>query len=326
MPTDSQSSQPDQEALAVGVDFGGTTVKIGVCRGQDVIDKAEPIETDSYTTALQLIDAIEVVVNGLREKHPGIMALGVGVPGFVDCNSGMVHKLTNVQGWEKIPLKKILSERFGFNIQVENDANAMAYAEFRLGAGRGATNMLAITLGTGVGGGLIINGKLYHGSSSGAGEVGQMSIDYKGPPGVYTNKGCLEDYIGNKHVTQLAMDLYREAGVTKSEDDCEPVHLAAAAGEGDEVALTVWNRFAEMLACELNNVIWLINPDTIVVGGGMSKAGSILFDPLKEFMKSPAPRDLLERGKGSSRPVRERGRHHRKRRPGGGSGIGSPQK
>ena len=285
MATDPNQSTQNQE-LAIGVDFGGTTVKIGVCRGEQVIEKIEPIETESYTTALQLIDRIEIVAKELCQKHPGVSALGVGVPGFVDARIGMVHKLTNVQGWNQIPLKEILDQRLDLRIQVENDANAMAYAEYRLGAGRGATNMLAITLGTGVGGGLIINGKLYHGSSSGAGEVGQMSIDYQGPPGVYTNRGCLEDYIGNKHVTRRAVDLYKEAGIEKTEDECEPVHLAAAAENGDEVALKVWNSFAEMLACELNNVIWLINPDTIIVGGGMSKAGAILFNPLKQFMQS----------------------------------------
>jgi glucokinase len=270
---------------AIGVDFGGTTVKIGLCEDGRILGEVERIPTQAYGTAAELIEAIAIRADQLRAEHPDVLALGVGVPGFVDFEGGRTHKLTNVSGWDEVPLRDLLAERLGYPVAVDNDANCMAYAEWRAGAGQGSTNMLAVCLGTGVGAGVVLNGRLHRGASSGAGEVGQMSIHWEGRPGVYNNRGCLEQYIGHRQIAQHAFELYKAAGVDREREKCDPAHLAEAAREDDKIAIAVWNDVARMLGCALCNVCWLVSPDTIVIGGGIAGAGDVLFDPLREHMR-----------------------------------------
>ena len=271
--------------LAIGIDMGGSSVKLGVCRGAELLFQAHPISTRKFRGAMDLLAAMCEAILALRKEVPGIAAVGVGVPGFADVNTGRVHALTNVPGWEKIPLKTLLSKATGLPTFVENDANCMAYAEFKHGAGMGASNMIGVTLGTGVGAGLVLNGQLYRGSFCGAGEIGQMSIDYRGKPGTYGNTGAQEEYLGNREVEARAAALFKAAGRKATADDCSPAALSAAAKMGDKVALRVWDEFATQLACGLANCIWLLNPDTVVIGGGLSNAGSPLFGPLRKKLK-----------------------------------------
>lgn len=270
---------------AIGVDFGGTTVKIGLCQDDQILGKVARIPTQEYETAAGLIEAITSHADQLRAENPDIIALGVGVPGFVDFENGHTHKLTNVRGWDDVPLRDILTKRLGLTIAVDNDANCMAYAEWRAGAGQGSTNMLAVALGTGVGAGVILNGAMHRGASSGAGEVGQMSIHWEGRTGIYNNRGCLEQYIGHRQIAQHAHELYKAAGVERAREDCDPARLAEDAREHDKIALAVWDDVARMLACALCNTCWLVSPDTIVIGGGIAGAGDLLFNPLREHMR-----------------------------------------
>ena len=164
----------------------------------------------------QLIDDMVRVVEDLRASHPGIAAIGVGMPGFVNFEKGFVYNLTNVPGWEAIPLKSILQEKTGLPVVVENDANCMAFAEWKCGAGRGFQHVVFMSLGTGVGGAIIANGQMIRGAFHGAGEIGQTSIDYQGRPGHYGNLGALEDYVGNNEITAAAREAYAAAGIQKS--------------------------------------------------------------------------------------------------------------
>ncbi len=280
------SKTKTKNALAIGIDMGGTSVKLGVCRGAELLFQADPIPTQDFRGAKDLLAALTDAILALKKAAPGIRAVGVGVPGFTDVNSGLVHALTNVPGWKEVPLNKVLTKATGIPSFAENDANCMAYAEFKHGAGQGATNMVAVTLGTGVGGGLVINGQLFRGSACGAGEIGQMSIDYRGKAGTYGNTGALEEYLGNREVAGRAAELYKATNRSVTEQECTPVALSAAAKKGDPVALQVWDEFTSQLACGLANCVWLINPDTIVIGGGISKAGPLLFGPLKRKLSA----------------------------------------
>ncbi|MGJ8725008.1 MAG: ROK family protein [Roseibacillus sp.] len=271
---------------AVGIDFGGTTVKIGVVEGRKVLDKAPPIATQDYPDAPSLIDDIARTVKNLQNSFPRIAAAGAGMPGFVDFPTGRVHRLTNVEGWVDIFLKRELEKRLEMPATVDNDANAMVYAEWKKGAGRGMNHIVALTLGTGVGSGLIIDGKLARGANSVASELGHMSIDYKGRIGPYGNHGGLEEYIGNNEIVARARELYREAGQSLSLDDCSPKTLAQSAQNGDPVALQVWDGIAEKLACALTSTVFLLNPEAIIIGGGVSQAGDLLFKPLQEKLFS----------------------------------------
>ncbi len=271
--------------LGVGIDFGGTFVKVGVVDGDHVIAQAPPLATPEFDGAPPLIDAIAATISCLREKHPAIAAIGVGMPGFVDFEHGLVHGLTNVPGWEDIALRDELQQRCNLPTQVENDANAMAYAEWKLGAAVGCHHVIALTLGTGVGGGLIVNDRLVRGARSAAGELGQTSIDYRGRKGAYGNLGALENYIGNNEIAAEAQQAYAKLGEHHSIEDCQPAMLSKAAANGDPVALSIWRGFAEKLSCALLNCCYLLNPEIIVIGGGVAKAGAVLFGPLESHLR-----------------------------------------
>ncbi len=267
---------------AIGIDFGGTTVKIGVIEGKEVLDKAPPIATPDYPDPASLMDDIARTVKSLQTNFPNAQAAGAGMPGFVDFATGRVHRLTNVKGWVNIHFKKELEERLQLPVTVDNDANAMAYAEWKVGAGKGYNHLVALTLGTGVGGGLVIDGKLARGANSVGSELGMVSIDYRGRTGPYGNHGGLEEYIGNNEIVAQARELYTEAGKRLSQDSCSPKALSQLAKEGDPIALKVWDGIAEKLASALTSTVFLLNPEAIIIGGGVSKAGDLLFEPLQE--------------------------------------------
>ncbi len=270
--------------LTIGIDFGGTSVKIAVVFQSHIIDSAPPIATQEFNGPDELIPAMIRVVEDLRARHPGIAAIGVGMPGFVDFDTGSVYNLTNVAGWTSIPLRKILQQATGLPVVVENDANCMGFAEWKCGAGRGFQHVIFITLGTGVGGAIIANGQMIRGARHGAGEIGQTSIDYQGRPGHYGNLGALEGYIGNREITAMGHDAYLAAGIEKPLAECTPAALATAAHFGDPVALAQWDTIGRMLATAAMNCCWLLNPEAIVIGGGVARAGDLLFRSFKKHL------------------------------------------
>ena len=280
---------------SVGIDFGGTSVKLGVCRDGELLCTDTPIPTANFHGPAALIGEMAARVAKLRETYPDIAAIGVGVPGLVDFEHGFVHILTNVPGWKHVPLKALLGEKTGLPVVVENDANAMAYAEFRYGAARGLHNVVALTMGTGIGGALILNGQMYRGSNCAAGEIGQMSIHFDGRAGHYGNLGALEKYTGNQQIAEHAIQRYTEAGIAKTPDDCTPKKIAEAAQAGDDIARQIWDEVADWLGTALSSIAWLLNPDAFVIGGGVAQAGDLIFDPLKRKVQSMLSTVVWER-------------------------------
>jgi glucokinase len=276
----------NSDPVSIGIDFGGTSVKLGVCRGADILHNDEPIVTAAHPGPAALIGAMAARVEALRVRFPEIAAIGVGVPGLVDFDHGFVHELTNVPGWKHVPLRAILGEKTGLPVVVENDANAMCYAEWRHGAAKGLRNVIALTLGTGVGGGLILEGRPYRGSVHSGGEIGQMSIDYQGKAGHYGNLGALEKYIGNNQIAEHAAQRYAEAGIHKDVADCSPKAISIAAQNGDDIARQIWAEIADWLGTALSSIAWLLNPDAFVIGGGVAMAGPLLFEPLERKVQS----------------------------------------
>ncbi|MBJ7285013.1 MAG: ROK family protein [Akkermansiaceae bacterium] len=272
------------EPLTIGIDFGGTSVKLAVVFQSHIIDHAPPIATQEFDGHDELISEIVRAIEDLRARHPSIVAVGVGMPGFVDFEKGLVINLTNVRGWVEVPLKKSLEKKIGLPVWVDNDANCMAIAEWKCGAGRGFRHVLFVSLGTGVGGGVIANGQMIRGACYGAGEFGQSSIDYQGLPGNYGNLGALEKYVGNREITASAHAAYAAVGILKSLDDCSPAALAAAAHQGDLIASDQWNEIGRKLATAVMNGCWLLNPEAIVIGGGVARAGALLLEPFKKYL------------------------------------------
>ena len=271
-----------QKPCSIGIDFGGTSVKIGALSEMLFDENKDPrvLITSDYDSVQSLITAMVNVVNELRDEKKNIVTLGCGVPGLVDFELGHIHTLTNVPGWNDVPFREMLEERLKIPIFVDNDANCMAYAEFRYGAAKGCSNVVALTLGTGIGGGLIIGGKLYRGTGFAAGELGNHSIDYRGPENTYGLRGALECYMGNRQICELAKE--RFDGRQEPVGGWNPQIVTSLAIEGDPIAIEIWNQVAEWLASALASTAWLLNPDAFVIGGGIACAGDFLFDPLRK--------------------------------------------
>ena len=280
--------------IAIGIDFGGTTVKPAVVMDGQIVARIPPLRTQDHAGHESLLAAIRAAIEELRRQHPEVIAVGAGLPGLVDSVNGRVWQLSNVPGWEDVPLTALLEEWTGLPAAIDNDANAMAYAEWLYGAGRDGVNVVCVTLGTGVGGGLILDRKLYRGSRLGAGEIGQMTIDPNGPPGQYGNSGALEKYVGNRQIAERAQKLYGEAGLTKSLEECSPVALEVAANAGDTIAHQVWAEVGFAIAITLCDIVWLLNPDRIVVGGGVARAGEYVFGPIRKVIEERTMRIFHE--------------------------------
>jgi glucokinase len=283
--------------IAIGIDFGGTSVKPGVVSGREIIARSQPIPTREHDGADSLLAAVFREVATLREQHPEVCALGAGLPGIIDGLNGRVRELSNVPGWRDVPLAALLREETGLPAIIENDANAMAYAEWRFGAGRDRPNVICMTLGTGVGGGLILDGKLFRGSQLGAGEIGQMILQPNGVPGRYGNFGALEKYVGNRQIAERAQRAYAAVGDIRTSEELTPLFLEKAALGGDEIAAKLWEDIGFEIGVMLTNIVWLLNPDRIVIGGGVAKAGPLLFEPIKRTIRertSPVFHENLE--------------------------------
>ncbi|NBV85652.1 MAG: ROK family protein, partial [Verrucomicrobia bacterium] len=190
-------------SYAVGIDFGGTSVKPALVQGDKIVRRTVPFDPQNCTAAETLL-SMEAAIRDLCSDLPGLVPVGIGLPGFVDNESGVVHGLSNVAGWDEVPVSRILSERLNVPVVLENDANAMAYGEWSYGAAANTRHAVCITLGTGVGGGLILNGELFRGAQMAAGELGHTSIDFNGKSGPYGNLGCLEMYVGNHAISARA--------------------------------------------------------------------------------------------------------------------------
>ena len=271
---------------AIGIDFGGTSIKSAVVREGRIVRRADPINPQAFPSSDALIDALVRLIETLRAEFPEIAGVGVGLPGFVDSVNGIVHSLTNVAGWNEVPLCQILRDRTGLPATIENDVNAMTYAEWKHGAATGARHAVCLTLGTGVGGGLILDGRLYRGAQLAAGEIGHMSIDLHGRPGPYGNDGGLEEYVGNHQIAERAVERYRGAGKEKSVADCSPAALDIAAQQGDPIAAKLWDDLGTELGAALASVVWILNPDTIVIGGGVAKAGDLILEPARREIRN----------------------------------------
>lgn len=270
---------------AIGIDFGGTSVKSAVVRDGKIIDRGDVIETAQHNRD-SLLDAIFGVVAKLRAAHPDVAAIGIGMPGFVDSANGFVHHLTNVEGWDEVHLGKIITDRTGLPTTIENDVKAMTYGEWKYGAARGVQHAVCITLGTGVGGGLILSGRLHRGAQFGAGEIGHASIDYRGRPSPYGAYGGLEEYVGNQQITERAAALYRVNRINRPVEKCTPREMAEAARAGDPIARCLWETLGDEIGAAMANVVWIVNPEVIVIGGGVAKAGELLFEPIRKSINS----------------------------------------
>jgi glucokinase len=280
--------------FVLGIDIGGTNLVVGSVAedGSSMVASAsEPTHSEAGATDVvdRLVGLAERAIATTRREAPGaeILGVGVGAPGPLDTKRGIVLLTPNL-GWVNMPLRQLIHDRLGLPAALDNDANCAVLGEWWVGAARGARHAIGITIGTGIGGGLIIDGQLYHGGSDVAGEIGHTTIDTEGRRCKCGNYGCLEAYASGPNIALRAVEeleagaesrLRTLVGGDLGKITAQTVYQAAA--DGDELALEVVNDTAKFLGVGIGNLLNVLNPDVVVVCGGVTLAGDHLFEPLR---------------------------------------------
>lgn len=270
----------------LGIDIGGTkcALVIGDENGA-VLHKVRFETANKDTTLARIFREAEGLIALAKEQGQAVCAIGVSCGGPLDSRRGLIQSPPNLPGWDNVPIVDMLHEQFGLPTALCNDANACALAEYRFGAGKGTRNMVFLTFGTGMGAGLVLDGKLYVGANDNAGEVGHVRMAPDGPVGYY-KKGSFEGFCSGGGLAQLgaayakeALDAGKSCAFCKSEQELGSITakaLARAAQEGDEVAMRVWTACGEMLGRGLAVLVDILNPECIVLGSIYARSGTLL--------------------------------------------------
>ncbi|MEG0587940.1 MAG: ROK family protein [Akkermansia sp.] len=273
------------EPCAIAVDFGGTSIKMGVTCGERILKEAERIPTPNFSSPEAMIAEMIKTARALKSEFPSACVIGLGLPGWCDYQKRVVYQLTNVDVWnEVVPIREMMEEALQLPVILDNDGNCMAYAEWKMGAGKNLQSIVCMTMGTGLGGGMIINDRMVRGKRVSAAELGMTSIDYRGRKGPFGNKGAIEEYIGNNELAADAVARYAEAGIVKNVSECNPRALEDAARAGCPIAGLIWDDCAAKLACLMMNLMYTFVPEAFIIGGGVAKAGELLFEPLRRHL------------------------------------------
>ena len=282
----------------IGIDVGGTNVKIAL-----VNDEGQIIYSNSVPTRAEM--GYEYTVNNIKQaiydllketklEAKDIEGIGFGFPGQVDYKEGIVRNAPNIPGWVEVPIAKIFEEEFHIPTRVDNDVRCAALGELNYGAGRGCENLICITVGTGIGSGLIVNGKLARGASNAAGEIGHIKLQmHDGPICGCGDTGCMEAFASGPAIVAMAEDYIKGGKSTKYREMANgtpltPYIVCEAAKAGDPVAQRIFTIMGEYIGIGMAGVVNLLNPEKIIIGGGVADAGDILIKPLVETLKKRA--------------------------------------
>jgi len=281
----------------IGVDLGATNIHSLLMSEEGEILARDFRPTLGQEGREKTISQIVSSIKSLQEKGKNLgvssfLGIGVGSPGPLNVEKGVIYHSPNIQEWENLPLVNILQERLGLPVFLENDANAAALGEWWRGAGRGVNYFFLLTLGTGIGGGIVINGEIYHGAWDAGAELGHMIIKEGGMICGCGARGCLEAYAAAPGVVKRAKAvmkqghstlLYQLTGGDENALTAEMVFKAAK--EGDEVARYVVEETGKYLGVGIGSLINILNPELVILAGGMTKAGDILFNPIRKYAK-----------------------------------------
>ena len=286
----------------LGFDIGGTkcAVNTALWDGERVtLLKKEKCPTDLSIPPEQMIDKLIGMAEGILEEKPD--SIGISSGGPLDSASGVILGPPNLPGWGRVEIKRQIEEHFGVSAHLENDANACAVAEWKFGAGRGTSNMIFLTFGTGLGAGLILDGRLYRGTNGNAGEVGHIRLAPDGPVG-FGKAGSFEGFCSGGGIARLAKTLAVETlarGVTpaycqEGMNEITAGSVAKAAFEGDATACEVYRISGEKLGCGLSVLIDVLNPERIVIGSVFARSGELLREAMEKELKAEALAPSLE--------------------------------
>ncbi len=282
----------------IGIDIGGTKCSVLLGRTDEngvlsVISR-ERVLTRDFPDPWKMISQFHEMIGHLLIDNDteisSVSSIGISCGGPLDSKSGVIYSPPNLPGWDEIPIVKIFHDKYGIPVSIQNDANACALAEWLMGAGRGTSNMIFLTFGTGMGGGLILNGKLYAGTNDLGGEIGHIRLAKKGPVG-FGKEGSFEGFCSGGGIAQLAKSIVREKLIKNevvefcpSEENIEVIDtriVAEAAVKGDSVALEIIRIAADYLGQGLAILIDILNPECIVIGSIYAR-NEMLFKPLIE--------------------------------------------
>ena len=279
------------QRIVIGVDLGGTNLRIaGVTReGRIVTLRREETQADGGPEALlgRILRGLSYVEEDLREDGWEILGVSLGVPGVVSRRDGVVESSPNLPGWQKVPLLKRLRERLDMPLLLENDANAAVFGEYWAGAGREKETIVLMTLGTGVGGGIIIDGRLLRGAEGMAGEIGHLTVEPEGEPCLCGNRGCLESYASARGIVARYARFAGESGKKEEDGPSGAARVFARARQGDERARQAFKEAGTYLGIAMAAIVNIINPEAIIVGGGVL--------PAWDFFMPAAKKEMLER-------------------------------
>lgn len=276
-------------SCAIGIDLGGTNLRVGILDRSGHILAKNMAPTGSDRSANGVITRIAEEVGQIRKTHHGqILAVGCGIPGIVAFDKGMVISSPHFPEWSGVPMRDEISRRIGMPVVLDNDANMYALGEHRFGAGRGCKNMVLLTLGTGIGGGLVLGGDIFHGDEGFAGEVGHIVVE---PEGIRCNcggRGCLEKYAASEGFANLAeklsskdkTSLLSRLGCDLS--DLTPTLVAKLAEDHDEIALKLWAGFGRYLGVGIATLVNVLGIYTFIIGGGITASWDLFADPLRK--------------------------------------------
>ena len=278
------------------VDIGGTITKVGLFDLNYKIVKKISFRTKYCRNKDSLIETIISqfyrVLQSKKIPVKSILSIGIGIPGLVD-HRGVVYGLTNIPGWENVPLARIIQRRLKIPTFVNNDGNLTALGEWRLGKGRGHRNLICLTLGTGVGSGIIVAGKLFQGSRFSAAEIGHIPLGRKGEKCNCGGEACLETYVGNSYLSEIARREIKKGRnsllkkLTQGNlENITPLRLNQAAKRGEVLSREIWEEAGQRIGLVLAGVVNVFNPELIIVAGGVSLAGEFILSGLQRTLKN----------------------------------------
>ena len=272
--------------FVIGIDVGGTNVKLGLvgCSGRVIARTSFPTRT-FIRNKTHLINAVTSAVEKILWKNniakEEILGIGMGLPGLINMKKGMVNFLVNIPGWKNVPLKKLMEAKLGIPTFIDNDVNVATLGEWKLGAGKGVQNLVCMTLGTGVGGGLIIHNEIYRGQGFVAGEIGHIPLNEKGSPCNCGGFGCLERTVGNVYLLKKAQGVFKDRNISLEK-------ITEKARQNDKKAIKFWKEAGIHIGNALTGIVNLLNPDCIVIGGGVAGARQFLFKAIEETIRKRA--------------------------------------
>ena len=279
----------------VGVDVGGTKTLLALVDPGGGVRARRRVETPQRgpeDLVQVLVRELEALLEQAGRRREDVLGLGVGAPGPLDPRSGVVFEPPNLAGWRDVPLAAMLQEAAGIPTWVENDANAAALAEAWVGVGTGVRDLIYITVSTGIGGGLILDGELYHGVSGTAGEVGHMTVEPEGPLCGCGRRGHLEAVASGGAIARMAQEAVRAGRETRlsalPSQALTAEAVAEAAAQGDALAREIYARAGSYIGLAVASLVNVLNPAMVVFGGGVSKAGDLLLEPVRRVVRERA--------------------------------------